>query len=77
MLIQPGRSYSRHGHILDIKVLPAICQLLSVDVVDHRAEGIGVHGADVDLSLRLPSLQLNSEDWRLGAEEILVNSECL
>ena len=68
---------SRDGHILDIKVLPAICQLPGVDVVDHGAEGVGVHGVDVDLSLPLPSLQPSSEDWRLGAEETFVNSECL
>ena len=71
---------SRNGHILDIKVLPAICQLPGVDVVDHGAEGVGVHGVDVDLSLPgLPhvGVQHGTEDWRLGAEEIFVNSECL
>ena len=68
---------SRSGHILDFKVLPAIYQFPGVDVVDHGAEGVGVHGVDVHLSLPLPSLQPSSEDWRLGAEEILVNSECL
>ena len=62
---------------MDIEVLPAICQLPGVDVVDHRAEGVGVHVVDVDLSFLLPSLQPSSEDWRLGAEEIFVNSECL
>ena len=68
---------SGNGHVLHIKVLPSICQLPGVDVVDHGAEGVGVHGVDVDLSLPLPSLQPSSEDWRLGAEEIFVNSECL
>ena len=68
---------SRSGHILYSKVSPAICQLPGVDVVDHGAEGGGVHGVDVDLFLPLPSLQPSSEDWRLGAEEIFVNSECL
>ena len=68
---------SRSGHILEIKVLPAIRQLPSVDVLDHGAEGVGVHGVDTDLSLPLPSLQSSSEDWRLEAEEILVNSEYL
>ena len=33
---------SRSGHILDIKVLPAIRPLPSVDVVDHGPEGLGV-----------------------------------
>ena len=71
---------SGSGHILDIKVLPAICQLPSLDVVDHGAEGVGVHGVDVDLSLPgflHVSVQHSIEDWRLGAKEIFVNSECL
>ena len=64
----------------NINVLPAICQLPGVDVVDRGAEAVGVHSVDVDLSL--PGLlhvtvQHSIEDWRLGAEEILVNSECL
>ena len=70
---------SRSGHILDIKVLPAICQLPGVDVVYHGAEGVGVHPVDVDLSLPgLPHVivQLGTLDWRLGVEEIFVNSEC-
>ena len=69
---------SRSVHILDI--IQAICQLPGVDVVDHGAEGFGVHGVDVDLSLPgLPhvGVQHGTEDWRLGAEEIFVNSECL
>ena len=80
---QPARQVvhiSRSGHILDIKVLPAICQLPGVDVVNHGAEGVGVHVPDVDLSLPgLPhvTVQHGTEDWRLGAEEILVSSECL
>ena len=48
--------------------------------MDHGAEGVGVHGVDVDLSLPgLPhvGVQHGTEDWRLGAEEIFVNSECL
>ena len=68
------------GHILNIKVLPAIRQLPGVDEVDHGAEGVGVHVPDVDLSLPgLPhvGVQHGAEDWRLGAEETLVNSECL
>ena len=43
---------SRNGHILDIKVLPAICQLPGVDVVDHGAEGVGVHVPDVDVNTK-------------------------
>ena len=68
---------SRSGHILDIKVLPAICQLPGVDVVNEGGEGVRVHCVDVDLSLHLPSLQPSSEDWRLGAEEIFMNSKFL
>ena len=71
---------SRSGHILDIKVLPAICQLPGVDVVDHGAEGGGVHLLDVDLPLSgLPhvGVQHGPEHWRSVAEKVPVDSERL
>ena len=56
--------------------LAAICQLPGVDVVDHGAEGVGVHVPDVDLSLPgLPhvGVQHGTEYWRFGAKKTFVN----
>ena len=43
--------------------LPAICQLPGVDavIVDHGAEGVGVHAVDGDLSLPgLPHIRVQN-----------------
>ena len=76
--IQPGRSYISAA--MATSWISRSCQLPGVDVMDHGADGVGVHGVDVDLSLPgLPhvGVQHGTEDWRLGAEEIFVNSEFL
>ena len=60
------------GRIQDIKILPTSCQLPGVDVVDHGAEGCGVHLLDVDLpfyGLLEGRVKHGTEVWRSVGEE--------
>ena len=50
---------SRSGHILDIKVLPAICQVPGVDVVDHSSDSLGINLLLIDQDFSLLGLPLH------------------